>query len=146
MAVGTAVSVGVFVGTEVLVGVLVGVLVLVLVLVGVEIGATTQGFNVEVELRALGVVAVKSFSLLSVSVQPPAARTSAVVTLGAGPRPPPSQQLAVVPYPMKSIVEVSERMLLQLAELEIAVVLLRRATLPAVPDMAIVPVASVVGN
>src|SRR6266545_4057671 len=48
-------------------------------------------------LRGSGTKTRKSAALSFVSVQPPALRRSAVVLLGAGARPEPSKQLAVVP-------------------------------------------------
>src|SRR4051812_38357113 len=64
----------------------------------VRLGRTgPQGFSGLAELRGFGAPAVKSPELLSVSVQPLAARRSAVVVLGAGAFAPPSLQLAVVP-------------------------------------------------
>src|SRR5690242_14079088 len=48
-------------------------------------------------LRGLAAAAAKSAELLSVSVQPPAARKTAFAVLGAGVFAPPSLQLAVVP-------------------------------------------------
>jgi len=53
----------------------------------------------ELEFRGLGAAAVKSLELTFVSVQPLLALKSAVVLLGAGARPDPSKQFAVVPYP-----------------------------------------------
>ena len=82
VAEGDAVAVAVGVGLAVAVG------------VGV---AGAQLFTGEEEFRGFGAPAAKSPSLLSVSVQPPLRRRSAVVVLGAGARPDPSKQLAVVP-------------------------------------------------
>ncbi len=93
-------------------------------------------------MRGFGVVAVKSELLLFVSVQPPARRTSARVVLGEGAGPSPSKQLAVPPYPTRSITERSAMMSAQVAVPVMAVVVLRTATLPAVADMAIVPEVS----
>ena len=90
-------------------------------------------------LRGLGVPAVKSALLLSVSVAPLLARRSAVVVLGAGAGEL-SEQLAVEPKPTKSMIA-----LLDGQAPESAVVLLTRATLPAVALIAIVPVVSGVG-
>src|SRR3954449_3281328 len=81
VTVGVLVRVGVFVGTIVFVGVFV---------------AAEQLPGVEALLRGLGAAAVKSAELLSVSVQPPLPRKSAVVGLGAGAAVP-SEQL--VPEP-----------------------------------------------
>jgi hypothetical protein len=47
-------------------------------------------------------LAVKSDALLFASVQPPPARTTEVVVLGAGVGPDPSNKLAAAPYPTKS--------------------------------------------
>src|SRR5690349_12985168 len=63
----------------------------------VRLGSVLHGFRAVALLRGLGAAALKSDPLLSVSVQPFAARTSAVVVLGAGALAPPSLQLAVVP-------------------------------------------------
>ena len=57
----------------------------------------TQLLNGELVLRGKGAETRKSAALSFVSVQPPALRKSAVVLLGAGARPEPSKQLAVVP-------------------------------------------------
>ena len=51
---------------------------------GVGVGVPLHALNAVEVLRGFGVVAVKSVELLSVSVQPPAARMSAVVVEGAG--------------------------------------------------------------
>src|SRR6266540_1139716 len=51
----------------------------------------------ELLLRGRGTETRKSAMFSFVSVQPPALRRSAVVLLGAGARPEPSKQLAVVP-------------------------------------------------
>ncbi len=63
--------------------------------VGVGVG-TLHELSAVAVLRGLGVVAVKSVELLSVSVQPAPARTSAVVVEGAGATAV-SKQLAVAP-------------------------------------------------
>src|SRR6266480_907209 len=57
----------------------------------------TQLLNAELVFRGKGAVTRKSAPLLFVSIQPPALRRSALVLLGAGARPEPSKQSAVVP-------------------------------------------------
>ena len=84
--------------------------------------------------------AVKSLALSSLSVQPPSARRAAVVFERPGATPLPSKQFAVPPYPMKSTI------VAPVGHEAMAIPLLTRATLPAVADMAIVPVASGVGS
>src|SRR6266542_323952 len=59
-------------------------------------------------LRGSGTKIRKSAALSFVSVQPPALRRSAVVLLGAGARPEPSKQLAVVPEPTKAAILVAK--------------------------------------
>src|SRR3989304_5001689 len=54
-----------------------------------------HGFSGEAVLRGAGAPALKSALLLSVSVQPPEARKTAVVLLGAGVAPLPSKKLAL---------------------------------------------------
>src|SRR5205085_2240488 len=98
-------------------------------------------FRGEAVLRGLGAPVAKSDAFWSVSVQPPLARRSDVVLLGAGAAPTPSKQLAVPPKPILSRIVAS----VGHAPLS-AVVTLTSATLPAVPDMAIVPVVSGVGR
>ena len=78
---GAGVSVGAGVGVSVGAGVRVGVGVGVEVGVGVD---AWQLFNGEPLLRGFGAPSAKSRALLSVSMQPPPARKSAVVLLGAG--------------------------------------------------------------
>src|SRR2546429_283514 len=56
-----------------------------------------QLFKGELVLRGKGAETRKSAAFSFVSVQPPALRRSAVVLLGAGARPAPSKQSAVVP-------------------------------------------------
>lgn len=103
VAVPVDVSVSVGVSVEVSVAVLVSVAVAVfvevavLVLVGVEVGGTTQRFKGELLLRGFGVVAEKSVLLVSVSVQPSPARTSALKLSRAGAREVPSEQFEVLP-------------------------------------------------
>jgi len=95
-------------------------------------------------LRGLGAPAAKSVELLSVSVAPSATRSTAVVFDGAGVGPVPSKQFAVAPKPAKStsdgVPAVTGHPIVS------AVVVERSATLPAVPLIAIVPVASGVGS
>lgn len=52
--------------------------------VGVEVGGAEHATIGELVLRGFGAPVAKSVELLSLSVQPPAARKSAVVLLGAG--------------------------------------------------------------
>lgn len=87
-----------------------------------------------------GEAAEKSVELLSLSVHPLPALKIALVLEGAGVGPLPSKQLTVVPKPTKSITPVVGQEPLR------ATVLLTRATLPAVAAIAIVPMASGVGN
>ena len=95
---------------------------------------------VVLELRGVGVAATKSLELTLVSVQPLPFRIAARMLLGAGVGPVPSKVVAV-PYPTKSTM--LEPTLLEPVR---AVVVLTRATLPAVPAIASVPVASGVGR
>jgi hypothetical protein len=94
----------------------------------------------DAELRGVGEATVKSLRLLLVSVQPPLARMAAVVALSPGVGEP-SEQLAVMPYPTKSMTWLPVPQLLVRA-----VVLLTKATFPALPDKLSVPVASGVGK
>lgn len=104
------------------------------------IGALAQAFVGEALFRGFGVPALKSVALLSVSVHPFAARSTAVVLLGAGVEPVPSKQV-VLPKPTKSM------MLAPVGQAPLsAVVLLTSATLPAAALILIVPVASGVGR
>jgi hypothetical protein len=98
-------------------------------------------FSGELEFRGFGAPAAKSALLLSVSVQPPLRRTSAVVVLGAGAEPDPSKQLAVAPYPTKSTIDAPDGQ-----DPVNAVVVLTSATFAAVALIAMVPVASGVGS
>ena len=100
-----------------------------------------QVFVAEEVFLGVGDAAAKSALLLSVSVQPPPVRMSAVVVLGAGAFAPPSLQLAVEPYPTKSTIDA-----LAGQAPDEAVVVLMSATFPAVALIAIVPVASAVGR
>src|SRR5436190_18306687 len=95
---------------------------------------TTHLFNGEDVLRGLGAPAVKSAELLFVSVHPSVARKSAVVVLGAGAGLV-SEQVAVEPYPTKSITLVPDG-----HATENAVVVLATKTLPTVAFIAIVSV------
>ncbi len=84
---------------------------------------------------------MKSSPFWSVSVQPLLFLSTAFVLLGAGVGPEPSKQFAVDPYPTKS------RMLAPPGHDPVrAVVVLTSATLLAVADIAIVPVASGAGK
>lgn len=90
VSVDVAVSVGALVGTEVSVG--------AKVFVDVSVGTgVAQALGPDWVFRGLGEPAVKSLLLLSESVQPFDLRKSTVVLLGAGARPAPSKQSAVVP-------------------------------------------------
>ena len=87
----------------------------------------------EAVLRGSGVPVAKSLLLLSVSVQPLPARSTARVLLGAGDGEV-SEQLAALPKPMKSTTAPPS------GQLPVSVVwLLTSATLPAVPLIGIVP-------
>jgi len=104
------------------------------------IGALAQAFVGEPLFRGFGVPVLKSVALLSVSVQPFAARSTAVVLLGAGVEPVPSKHV-VLPKPTKSM------MLAPVGQAPLsAVVPLTSATLPAVALILIVPVAFGVGR
>src|SRR5262245_14375157 len=89
-------------------------------------------------LRGLGGPIEKSILLLFESKQPPRLRRAAVVLLVAPVEPEPSKQLAL-PYPTKSIKQVGQLPLN-------GFVVLERATLPAPPAIAIVPMASGIGS
>jgi len=93
------VGVWVCVGVGVLVGVGAGVFVGVEVSVGV---GPPHGFRGDALLRGFGAPAVKSPALSSVSVQPPTARSAAVVSLKSAVGPEPSKLFAELPYPTKS--------------------------------------------
>ena len=88
-------GVGVKVGVPVGVAVPVGVGVTDGVTVGVGVGPPQA--CVDEELRGFGSATKKSLALLFVSMQPPSARKSDIVLLGAGAGPEPSEQLAVAP-------------------------------------------------
>jgi len=95
----------------------------------------------EAILRGFGAPVVKSEAFWSVSVQPLLFLSTAFVLLGAGVGPDPSKQFVVDPYPTRS------RMLAPPGHDPVrAVVVLTRAILPAVADIAIVPVASGAGK
>lgn len=91
-------------------------------------------------LRGFGVPAVKSAALLSESAQPSPFLMTAFVALGAGARAA-SKQLAVEPKPTKSTTEPPEG-----HEPVSAAGMFVSATLPAVADICVVPVASAVGR
>jgi hypothetical protein len=91
-------------------------------------------------LRGFGVTAVKSAALLSESAQPSAFLMTALVALGAGARAP-SKQFAVEPKPTKSTTDPPVG-----HEPVSAAVVLVSATLPAVADICVVPVASAGGR
>ena len=86
-------------GVWVYVGVGVGVFVGVEVSVGVGLA---HEFGGDALLRGFGAPAAKSPALSSVSVQPPAARSAAVVLLKFAVGPEPSKLFAALPYPTKS--------------------------------------------
>ena len=91
--------------------------------------------------RGFGAPAVKSRAFWSVSVQPLLFLSTAFVLLGAGVGPEPSKQFGVDPYPTKSW------MLAPAGQEPVrVVVVLTSATLLAVADIAMVPVASGVGK
>jgi hypothetical protein len=78
--------------------------ILVLVLVGFVLVESTPGaesvvqkWTGDAESRGFGAPATKSAAFESASAQPPFARRTAVVLLGAGAGPEPSKQLAVEP-------------------------------------------------
>src|SRR5574341_1043183 len=100
-----------------------------------------QEFVGEEVLRGFGAPVAKSAALFSVSVQPLLPRRSAVVLLGAGAALP-SMQVVPVPKPRKSTIVPPNGQ----PEPVSSVVLLTSATLPAVADMAIEPVAFGVGR
>ena len=92
-------------------------------------------------LLVFEVMVEKLLLLASVSVQPFCARTTESVLLGAGVAAVPSKQLAVVPKPTKST------MVAPVGQAPVnAVVVFTRATLPAAPAMAMLPVAFGVGS
>ena len=101
---------------------------------------TPQTFNAVNVFLGFGIPVVKSLELLLLSVQPPLALISAVVVLGAGAGAA-SEQFAVEPYPMISIIDA-----LAGHAPDNASVLFTSATFPAVADIAIVPVKSAVGR
>lgn len=104
---------------------------------GVEL--PPQGLTEVTVLRGVGRAAVKSARLLPVSVQPAVLRMTALVLEGAA-EGAVSEQLAVEPKPRKSTTPAVGQAPVR------AVVEVTRATLPAVADMAMVPVASGVGR
>src|SRR5687768_1624114 len=63
----------------------------------VKLGGALQSLGDAPRLRGAGAATMKSAALSFVSMQPPALRKAEVVALGAGARPLPSKQLAVVP-------------------------------------------------
>ena len=106
----------------------------------VIVNTPTQGLTGLAVFRGLGVPATKSVELLSVSVQPKPARSTAVVLEGAGVGAV-SEQLAVVPKPTKSCTPAP------IGQAPVsAVVVFTSATLPAVALIAMLPVASGVGR
>lgn len=147
VGVSVGVNVNVFVGVSVgvLVGVLVGISVGVSLIVGVSVGVKVsvrvavlggvlvgvfvgelQGFAADDVLRGFGPPVAKSVLLLSVSVQPFAARESDSVLLGVGAAAL-SLQFVPEPYPTKSITLADKGQPLPVK----SVVLLTKATFPA---------------
>jgi hypothetical protein len=107
---------------------------------GAGAGAPVHTLKVVAVLRGAGAAVMKSAPLASVSVQPPSRRSTAVVLLGAAVGALPSK-VPAVPKPTKSM------MVLPVADAVVkGVVLLTSATLPAVPEMAMVPTLSAVGK
>src|SRR5262249_4346627 len=95
----------------------------------------------DAEFRGSGGLAVKSAELLSMSLQPEWVLNAASVFPRSGAGPPPSKQVAELPYPTKSI------MFEPVGQAPVNVVeLLTNATLAEVAPIAIVPVASGVGR
>ena len=92
-------------------------------------------------MRGLGAPVAKSAELLSVSVQPPSARWTALVFEGAWAAEV-SEHVVPEPKPTKSKTVAPNGQPLP----ERAVVVLTRATLPAVALMLMLPVASGVGR
>ncbi|HEY0171667.1 MAG TPA: hypothetical protein VGB98_11650 [Pyrinomonadaceae bacterium] len=104
------------------------------------VGVAAQALNGEEVLRGVGAPVAKSDAFWFVSVQPPAARRTALVFDGAGAFPEPSEQLAV-PKPTKSINAPPAG-----HEPVSAAAVLVSATLPAVAANWVVPVASAAGR
>jgi len=96
----------------------------------------------ELEFRGFGVPVSKSLELLLESVSPAAFLMIAVVLLGAGAAPEPSKIKTPEPAPTKSTTPDAFAAL----DAAKALVLLTNATLKAVPDIPMVPVASGVGK
>ena len=93
-------------------------------------------------LRGFGAPTAKSAPLLLVSMLPSPPRSAAVVLLSVPVGALPSKQLAALPKPTKSTTFASA-----VGQAPVSAVVLRlSATLPAVPAMAMVPVASGVGR
>src|SRR3954447_4467557 len=111
---------------------------------GTEVGVaepialSRQPVGAAAVLRGFGAAALKSEALLFVSTQPLLARNTALVLLGAGVGPLPSKQLAVVPKPARSRRPVGQPVSADVVDTS--------ATLPAVPAMAIAPLASADGS
>src|ERR1051325_10272408 len=93
--------------------------------------------------RGLGAPAEKSLLLASVSIQPPPPRSAAVV-FESDPNGAPSEH--VVPAPPYPIVSMTVAPVGHAVPLVMVVCVLISTTLPAVADIAIVPVASGDGN
>lgn len=104
----------------------------------VRAGALEQDSSGEEELRGVGAATEKSAELLSVSVQPPAARITAVVFEGAAVGEV-SLQLTPLPKPTRSTTEPAVQEVSAVWEET-------NATLPAVALKASVPVASGAGR
>lgn len=111
----------------------------------VTVAGPAQTLSGDALFRGLGTPAEKSVELLFVSVQPLAARKTAVVFDGAGVGPVPSKQLAAAPKPTKSTMAKVGEVGHEVPEV-ITVVELNNATFPAVADILIVPVTSAVGK
>ena len=101
-----------------------------------------QGFVADAVFRGVGEPTLKSVELLSVSVQPALALSTALVLLGAEVGADPSKQFAVVPNPTKSTTAAPNGHPPPVN----AVVVLVNATFPAVALMLMLPMASGVGR
>jgi hypothetical protein len=126
----------VFVGVSLAVSTAVSVPVAVCVAVGVLVGGEHR-FGTDALLRGFGAPVVKSAVFPSVSVQPASLLSTAVVLLGAGAGPLPSKQLALLPYPTRSI-----RLALAGHAPLSATELFSRATFPAVLLILMLPMLS----
>ena len=109
--------------------------------VTLEMARLVQTFTAVPLLRGLGAPVAKLALFASVSVHPFTPRRIEVVLLGAG-AVAPSKQFAAAPYPTKSTTDAPIGQPVVVS----TVVLFTSATLPAVPDMFVVPVAFTAGN